>query len=86
MHMKQVVIHKLEDGVSQRVIATCRLTENDTVICAGDAAFVENLAREGVRDKTGETRLFPKDGLAFLEALPFAFKSGYLMASEVEEA
>ena len=84
--MKFVEIYKLENDGSQSVLATCSLTENG-VSCAGNELFVENLAKEGIADYISGSRekLFPKDGLRFLENLKYAFKSGYLNASDVLE-
>jgi len=85
--MKYVEIYKLEGDGSQKIIATCALQPNDTVICNGQEVFIQNLAKEGINDYTQEkpTKLFPKDGLKFLEQLRFNFKSGYLNASEIKE-
>ena len=50
--------------------------------------MVENLKAEGIKnyaDESGDSRLFFKDGLKFLEQLKFNFKSGYLNASDVLE-
>lgn len=84
--MKFVEIYKIENDGSQRVIAVCKLV-GEIAICKGDDVFVENLKNEGVWDysKKLSSKIFPKDGLSFLEALRFNFKSGYLNASEVKE-
>lgn len=84
--MKFVEIYKLQNDGSQRVVMVCTLTEKGAV-CGGDAVFVENVTHEGVLDHTTNPpeRLYPKDGLRFLEVLKFTFKSGYLNASEVKE-
>ncbi len=85
--MKYVEIYKLENNGSQRIIATCTLQPNDTVICDGQEVFIQNLAKEGINDYAQEkpTKLFLKDGLKFLEQLRFNFKSGYLNASKIKE-
>lgn len=84
--MNYVEIYKLENDGSQRVIATCTLVGGETQ-CEGDAGIVEALRREGIMNYTQEPpqKLFPKDGVRFLEQLRFNFKSGYLNASEVKE-
>ena len=88
--MKYVEFYKLQNDGSQKVIATCHLTENGQVECEGDAVFVDNLEREGIKDysssddKNAEL-LFFKDGLKFLEQLKFNFTSGYLNASDVQD-
>lgn len=84
--MKKVELYKLENDGTQSVIAVCNLTE-DKVVCEGDINFVANLEREGIRNYVSDSpeRLFPKDGLEFLKQLKYAFKSGYLNASDVKE-
>ena len=45
------------------------------------APFAEELARDGITTD-GRTRLFPKDGLAFLNALPIAISGSYARATK----
>lgn len=85
--MSFVEIYKLENNGDQRVIAVCRLVP-EGVTCEGDAVFVKNLEEGGVRDysdSVGERKSFPSDGMKFLENLKYAFKSGYLSATDVLE-
>ena len=84
--MKFVEIYKLENDGSQSILATCSLAD-ESVSCAGNKIFVENLEKEGIQDYAdgSKNKLFPKDGLKFLENLKHAFKSGYLNASDVLE-
>ena len=85
--MKFVEIYKLQNDGSQKIIAVCKLAEDGGVECDGEKTFVDNLKQEGIRDysKSAGEKLFPKDGLRFLEELRFNFRSGYLNASEVKE-
>lgn len=86
--MKHITIYKLQNNGDQTVVATCYLNEDNTVSCQGDPAFVRNLEREGVRDYsdlTSTARFFPKDGINFLENLRYAFQSGYLVATDIQE-
>lgn len=84
--MKYVELYALQNDGSQRVIAVCELT-GTAVVCTGDTAVVNNLTREGILDhsQTPPQKIFPKDGLRFLERLQFTFKSGYLNASAIKE-
>jgi len=83
--MKFVEIYRTQEDGSQRTIATCTLTPHG-VICAGEEPFADNLAAEGIPDHSEQGKmLFPSDGIRFLEALEDAFRSGYLMASELQE-
>lgn len=67
-------------------MVTCTLDDNG-VTCVGEQNFVDSLNQKGIFDYTStvDKKLFPKDGLAFLEQLKFNFKSGYLNASDVKE-
>ena len=86
--MKHVNIYKLQNDGEQKVLATCRLDDGGMAVCEGERAFVENLEKEGISDydnlKT-RNKLFPKDGIRFLENLKHAFRSGYLVATDIQE-
>lgn len=84
--MKYVEIYKLQNDGSQKVLATCVL-QKDTIVCSGEEIFVNNLLKEGISDysQTSSKKLFPKDGVHFLEQLKYNFKSGYLTASEIKD-
>ncbi len=81
--MKYVEIYKLNNDGSQKVITICSLKGN-RVICEGNKNFVKSLEKDGIIDYSNlREKLFPKDGLNFLEQLKFNFKSGYLNASDI---
>ncbi len=86
--IKQVEFYKLNNDGSQTTIATCHLNNEGVVECEGNENLFENLKSEGIKDyidESGESRLFFKDGLKFLEQLKYNFKSGYLNASDILE-
>ena len=84
--MSYVEIYRLQNNGDQTIIATCRLIDN-VVVCSGDEVFVNNLNQEGIYDYNSRSKqkIFPKDGQKFLENLKYAFKSGYLSATDVQE-
>lgn len=84
--MSKVEIYKLNNDGTQSVIAVCNLA-GDKAACEGDVNLVANLEREGIRNYISDSpeQLFPKDGLEFLKQLKYAFKSGYLNASDIKE-
>ena len=86
--MSFVEIYKLKNDASQEIIVTCKLTTDGMVICEGDKEFAENLMREGILDYSSSPskKLFPKDGIKFLEQLKYNFKSAYLMASDIKKS
>ena len=82
--MTKVTIVKLFDDGSQKPLAVCHLGADGSVVCEGDMDIVTNLNTRGITDIAHEgTKLFPKDGAAFLAQLKNNFASGYL--STVEE-
>ena len=86
--MKHVEIYKLQNDGEQKIIAICHLNDEGVVICEGDQTFVKNLGKEGVLDYGNletKNKLFPKDGVKFLENLKHAFRSGYLIATDIQE-
>lgn len=85
--MKIVEIYKTQNDGSQKIIAVCKL-EGEKAVCNGeDQIFIKNLEEEGVPDYSKEegAKLFPKDGVRFLETLKLVFMSGYLRASDIME-
>lgn len=86
--MKIVEIYRLQNNGDQRLAATCKLT-GQTAQCDGDEMLTKNLTEQGIRnysDASGEKKLFPSDGIKFLENLKWAFKSAYLTASDIKES
>ena len=85
--LEQIVeIYKIQNDGSQTTVVACKLV-GEIVTCEGEPVLVSGLEQEGIWDysKTPPQKVFPKDGLAFLDRLRFTFKSGYLNASEVKE-
>jgi len=84
--MKFVEIYKTQNDGSQTILAVCKLL-GEAVVCEGDQVFINNLESDGVWDDSvaPPKKVFPKDGINFLERLHFTFTSGYLNASEVKD-
>lgn len=79
------ILHTGDDGW-QQAVATCTLLDSGAVECTGsDATLVRNLIQRGISNPNGHDRLFPDDGLLFLESLRTAFTSSYLRATEIQE-
>ena len=86
--MKHVDIYKLQNNGEQKIIATCSLRGNGLVVCEGNPIFIKNIEKDGILDYDNleaRTKLFPKDGVGFLENLKHAFRSGYLVATDIQE-
>ncbi|MEK7643967.1 MAG: hypothetical protein AAB390_01540 [Patescibacteria group bacterium] len=81
-----VEIFKLKDGGSQSLLANCFL-ENGSINFKGDEKFIESLRQNGITDYSSvdKNKLFPIDGLKFLEQLKYNFRSGYLNATDIKE-
>jgi len=86
-----VDLYELDKDAKQRKIATFRMQEDEPgkVEVDGDHnhPVLENIRNEGIFDyknaKPG--KLYPYDGMSFLENLKYYFRSGYLSASEVQK-
>lgn len=87
-----VDLFELDPQANQKKIATFKINEDNpggTVEIEGDQYHpaVENLRGEGIFDYKNATpsKLYPYDGMSFLENLKYNFRSGYLSASEVQK-
>lgn len=85
--MPYVNIYKLDNDGSQRILAVCRLQNNEVVCESGNEVFTDNLGKDGIADYSSpeKKRLFFRDGRRFLEQLKFNFSSAYLSASDIIE-
>lgn len=84
--MQYVEIYKLNNDGSQEIVVIYKIL-NGKAVGEGDKNFINNLLQTGIIDYTNtssEQRLFPKDGLHFLEQLKFNFKSAYLSATGIK--
>ena len=86
-----VDLFELDNQANQKKVATFKMDEdapNDVQI-EGDQYHpaIENLKGEGIFDykNSTPTKLYPYDGISFLENLKYNFRSGYLSASEVQK-
>lgn len=83
--MPKVDIYRLDNSGEQKIVVTCWLEKDSVVLEGENKILIENLRNNGIKDYSSDTgaRLFPEDGLVFLENLEHHYKSGYLNASEV---
>ena len=84
--MPFVEIYKTNNDGLQEIAAICELNK-EFVVCKGEKIFIENLKKDGIYNysRSPHQKIFPKDGLHFLEQLKYNFKSGYFNASEVKD-
>lgn len=86
-----VDLFELDPQAKQKKIATFKMDEDrpENVEIEGDQyhPVIENLRGEGIFDykNATPTKLYPHDGMSFLENLKYNFRSGYLSASEVQK-
>jgi len=85
-----VELYELDNNAHQNKIATFRLTEESGVVeIDGDHehAIIKDIQWEGIFDykyaRPGKLYLY--DGMKFLENLKYHFRSGYLLATDVEK-
>lgn len=85
-----VDLYELDRDAKQRKIATFRMNEDEPgkVEVNGNEKHpvLENIQREGIFDykNSRSGKLYPDDGLPFLENLKYYFRSGYLLATDVQ--
>lgn len=86
-----VELYELDNNANQKKIATFKLTEGGghTVEIEGDREHpvIESVRGEGIFDYkyARPGKLYPYDGMSFLENLKYHFRSGYLLATDVEK-
>ncbi|OGN02812.1 MAG: hypothetical protein A2651_02500 [Candidatus Yanofskybacteria bacterium RIFCSPHIGHO2_01_FULL_42_12] len=86
-----VDLYELDKDAKQRKIATFKMQgdEPGRVEIDGDEnhPVLKNIEGEGIFDyknaKPG--KLYPYDGMSFLENLKYYFRSGYLLATDVQK-
>lgn len=89
MQAWQVDLFELDQNRNQRKIATFEFAEDTygTVHIIGEQTHpvIEAVMREGIFDYkyARPGRLYPYDGMTFLENLKYHFRSGYLVATDV---
>ena len=86
-----VDLFELDHNADQRKIATFKFSESDggDVEIEGDDnnPILENIKGEGIFDYkyARPGKLYPYDGMSFLENLKYQFRSGYLLATDVKQ-
>ena len=86
-----VDLFELDRDAQQKKIATFKLSEGDEgkveIDCDSNNPVVENIKGEGIFDYkyARPGKLYPYDGMSFLENLKYQFRSGYLLATDVKE-
>ncbi len=86
-----VELFQLDRDAKQKKIATFKLPEEEGAIVKveGDRQHpvIESVCGEGIFDYkyARPGRLYPYDGMSFLENLKYHFRSGYLLATGVQK-
>jgi len=86
-----VDLYELDKDAKQKKIATFKMREDepDNVEIDGDHnhPVLKNIRNEGIFDYKNARpgKLYPTDGMSFLENLKYYFRSGYLLATDVQK-
>lgn len=85
-----VELFELDHDANQKKIATFKLTEENGVVeIEGnhEHAIIKSIQWEGIFDYkyARPGKLFLQDGINFLENLKYQFRSGYLLATDVQK-
>lgn len=77
-----VILYGLDDVGDDMTLAKAWLNDAGTVEC-DNAAFRDAWLQAGIVGRADHGRLFPEDGQAFLDELPYVYKGGYVRAEPV---
>ena len=86
-----VDLYELDKDAKQKKVATFKLCDGDSagIEIEGDHnhPVMEIIKSEGILDYkfSRPGRLYPYDGMIFLENLKYCFRSGYLLATDVQK-
>ena len=85
-----VELFELDSNANQKKIATFKLSEENGVVeIEGEANHwvIVSIQGEGIFDYkySRPGKLYPHDGISFLENLKYHFRSGYLLATDVKQ-
>lgn len=86
-----VDLYELDKSKHQKKVATFKFSEETfgSVQTEGEANHpaIDSITREGILDFkfSRPGRLYPYDGMSFLENLKYNFRSGYLSATDVQQ-
>lgn len=86
-----VDLYELDNNAHQNKIATFKLKEDESnkieIECDPNNPVINNVNSEGIFDYkyARPGKLYPYDGMSFLENLKYHFRSGYLLATDVKK-
>lgn len=86
-----VDLYELDRDAKQVRLATFKLKEEEYAVVEIDGdhthPVLESIKNEGIFDYkfSRPGRLYPDDGMVFLENLKYCFRSGYLLATDVQK-
>ena len=85
-----VELFELDQNANQKKIATFKLSDESEIVEVDgdhDHSVIANIKGEGIFDYkyARPGKLFPYDGMNFLENLKYHFRSGYLLATDARE-
>lgn len=86
-----VELYELDYDANQKKIATFKLLDGESGVVEIDGEHnhyvLEGIKGEGIFDYkyARPGKLYPNDGMKFLENLKYHFRSGYLLATDVEK-
>ena len=86
-----VELYELDRDANQKKIATFKLLEENggmvEIECDHEHPVITSIQFEGIFDYkyAHPGKLYPQDGMSFLENLKYQFRSGYLLATDVKQ-
>jgi len=78
-----VLIRIFDETGNQQIYARAWVDESGTIQC-DNLDLLRDWQNQGIIGRESKGHLFPNDGRAFLEELPFMYKGAYFMAELVK--
>lgn len=75
-----VYIRRLDEHEEPRLWAIAHLASDGTTVTCDNASLLQKWTEKGIVGRASRGRLFPHQGQAFLDELPYMYKSAYMMA------
>jgi hypothetical protein len=75
-----VRLQKLGPDGAPSLVAVARLSLDGSAVTCDRPELLEQWAQKGIVGRASHGRLFPHDGQAFLDELPYMYKSAYFFA------
>ena len=81
-----VYIRRLDGDEEPRLWAIAHLASDGTTVTCDKASLLQKWVDKGIVGRASRGRLFPHQGQAFLDELPYMYRSAYMMAEPAQRS